>query len=50
MCMSVRPKNSSKTVIGSDLKFARVILYAILRQAAIFNFQLFQLSPFPNQL
>ena len=29
--MSVCPKNSFQAVNGSDLKFAHVILYAILR-------------------
>ena len=44
MCMSVCLKNSSKMVIGSDLKFAHVILNAIRRSTAllsIFNFYLF---------
>ena len=37
--------------VGSDLKFAYVILYAILRSTVlfpIFNFQVFQLSPLPK--
>ena len=51
MCESVCPKNSSQTVNGSDLKFLHLILYASLRSAvlfSIFNFQVFQLPPFPK--
>ena len=49
--MSVCPKNSSQTEIGSDLKFAHVVLYVVRRSTvlfSIFNFQVFQLSPFPK--
>ena len=37
MCKSVCPKNSSQTVNGSDLKFAHVILWAILRSTLLFS-------------
>ena len=51
MHVYVCPKNSSQTVDSSDLKFVRVIHYAIRRSAvlfSIFNFQVFQLSAFPK--
>ena len=41
----------SQTMNGNDLKFSHVILYAIPRSTvlfSIFNFQVFQLSPFPK--
>ena len=49
--MNMSSKNSFEVVNGSYLKFAHVILYAILRSTVlflVFNFQVFQLYAFPK--
>ena len=49
--MYVCPKNSSRTVNGSDLKFAQVMFYAILRSTVLFSIFNFQGSnPSPNRV